>query len=125
MNTELGRLFFVVCALGRNTCSGTIHAMNGQEVFVTGQTGIHPLPAWMPAYAGMTMGKKKTIWKLQLRNIAGEHMLINTLRLNRFSPYFHQLINTTPLTIIQALMMIRSVTRSTSRKNSAVRINEK
>jgi len=39
-------------------------------------------------------------------------------------PYFHQLIITTPPTIMQALMMIRRVTRSTSRRNNAVRISE-
>lgn len=39
--------------------------------------------------------------------------------------HFHQLIIATPLTIIAALMTMRKVTRSTSRKNSAVRIKEK
>jgi len=39
--------------------------------------------------------------------------------------HFHQLISITPLTIIAALRTIRIVTRSTSRKNSALKINEK
>ncbi len=38
--------------------------------------------------------------------------------------YFHHVNRTTPLTIISALSKMRKVTRSTSRKNSAVRISE-
>ena len=52
-------------------------------------------------------------------------LLCHLRRCGQFpNPHFHQLIKTTPLTIMQALIMIRSVTRSTSRKNSAVRISE-
>lgn len=39
--------------------------------------------------------------------------------------YFHKVSNTTPPTIMAALRTILNVTRSTSRRKSAVKINEK
>ena len=83
----------------------------------------YPSPLCLDAaYAGRTSERKHHL-EAATSYIAAEHMLITILCVI-CSPYFHQLINTTPLTIMQALMMIRSVTRSTSRKNNAVRISE-
>jgi hypothetical protein len=44
-----------------------------QEVFVIpAKAGIHPLPAWMPASAGMTMERKNHL-EAATSYIAGEH----------------------------------------------------